>query len=99
MFLLFSGSCLLRHKAGFSCDTKFYIGRALRVTDDEVEIKFLRQVVETFNWPLRSNIDIVNRRRVFHGSKELKGTGCFNVPSLSYIERLFKYLQIENFCK
>ena len=99
MFLLFSGSCLLRHKAGFSCDTKFYIGRALKVTDDEVEIQFLHQVVETFNWPLRSNIDIVNRRRVFYGSKELKGTRCFNVPSLSYIERLFKYLQKENVCK
>ena len=99
MFLLFSGSCLLRHKAGFSCDTKFYIGRALKVTDDEVEIQFLHQVVETFNWPLRSNIDIVNRRRVFCCSKELKGTGRFNVPSLSYIERLFKYLQKENVCK
>ena len=95
MFLLSSaGSCLLRHKADFSCDTKFYIGRALRVTDDEVEIKFLHRVVETFNWPLRSNTDIV-----FYGSKELKGTGCFNVPSLSYIERLFKYLQKENVCK
>ena len=98
MFLLSSGSCLVRHKADFLCDTKFYIGRALRVTN-EVEIKFLHQVVETFNWPLRSNIDIVNRRRVFYGSKELKGTGHFNVPSLSYIERLFKYLQKENVCK
>ena len=97
MFLLSSGSCLLRHKEDFSCDTEFYIGRALRVTDDEVEIKF--QVVETFNWPLRSNIDSVNRRRVFCGSKELKGTGRFNVPSLSYIKRLFKYLQKENVFK
>ena len=98
MFLLSSGSCLVRHKADFLCDTKFYIGRALRVTN-EVEIKFLHQVVETFNWPLRSNIDIVNRRRVFYGSKELKGTGHFNVPSLSYIERLCKYLQKESVCK
>ena len=100
MFLLSSGSCLLRHKEDFSCDTEFYIGRALRVTDDEVEIKFLHQVLETFNWPLRNNyIDIVNRRKVFFGSKELKGTGHFNFPSLSYIKRLFKYLQKENVCK
>ena len=69
---------------------------ALRVTDNEVEIKFLHQVVKTFNWPLRSNIDIFHKRRVFYGSKELKSTGHFNVPSLSYIERLFRYLRKEN---
>ena len=67
---------------------------ALRVTD-----KFVHQVVKTFNWPLGSNIDIVHKKRVYCGSKELKGTGHFNVPSLSYIERLFKYLQKENVCK
>ena len=72
---------------------------ALRVTDNEVEIKFLHQVVKTFSWPLGSNIDIVHKRRVYCGSKELKGTGHFNVPSLSYIKRLFKYLQKENVCK
>ena len=72
---------------------------ALRVTDNEVEIKFLHQVVKTFNWPLGSNIDIVHKTRVYCGSKELKGTGHFNVTSLSYIERLFKYLQKENVCK
>ena len=46
----------------FLYETKFYIGRALSVTDNEVEIKFLCQVVETFNWPMRSNIDIVQKR-------------------------------------
>ena len=71
----------------------------LRVTDNEVEIKFLHQVVKIFNWPLRSNVDIVHNRRVYCGSKELKGTGHFNVPSLSYIERLFKNPQKENVCK
>ena len=39
---------------------------------EEVEIKFLCQVVETFNWPLRSNIDIVHKTRVFYDSIELK---------------------------
>ena len=67
-----NGSCFLRYSADFQCDTKFYIGRTLRVTDNKDEIKFLHQVVKTFNWPLRSNIDIVHNRRVF--SKELKGT-------------------------
>ena len=71
----------------------------ISVTDNEVEIKFLHQVVKRFNWPLRSNIDIVHKRRVFHDSKELKGTGCFHVPSLSYVERLFKYFQTENVFK
>ena len=78
---------------------KFYIRGVLRVTD-EVEIKFLCQVVETFNWPLRNNIDIIDhKRRVFYGSIELKGTGLFNVPSLSYAKRLVKYLQKENIFK
>ena len=79
---------------------KFYIKGVLRVTDTEVEIKFLCQVVETFNWPLRNNIDIIDhKRRVSYGSIELKGTGLFNVPSLSYVERLVKYLQKENIFK
>ena len=60
-----------------------------RVTDSEVDIKFPHQVMKTLNWPLRRNIDVAHRRRVFYGPKELKGTGPFSVPSLSYIERLF----------
>ena len=59
---------------------------ALRVTDNEVEIKFLHQVVKTFNWPLGSNIDIVHKRRVYCGSKELKGTGHFNVPKRKFLQ-------------
>ena len=51
---------------------------------------FFTKLWKTFNWPLRSNIAIVHNRRVFYGSKELKGTGHFNAPSLLYIERLFK---------
>ena len=98
-FCCLNGSCFLRYSADFQCDTKFYIGRTLRVTDNKDEIKFLHRVVKTFNWPLRSNIDIVHNRRVFYGSKELKGTEHFNVPCLLYIKRLFKYLQKENFCK
>ena len=76
-----------------SADTEFYIVRALRVIDNEVEIKFLHQVVKKFHWPLRSNIDIVHNKRVSYGSKELKGTGPFNVPGLSCVERLFKYIR------
>ena len=53
-----------------------------RVTDSEVDIKFPHQVMKTLNWPLRRNIDIAHRRRVFYGPKELKGTGPFSVPSL-----------------
>ena len=34
----------------------------ISVTDNEVEIKFLCQVVETFNLPLKSNIDIFHKR-------------------------------------
>ena len=74
-----------------------------RVTDSEVDIKFPHQVMKKLNWPLRSNIDIAHKRRVFYDSKELKGTGPFSVPSLSYIEsKAFlislkrKYFQINN---
>lgn len=77
-------------------ETNFYIGRAIKVTDNEVEIKFLHQVVKTFNWPLRSDIDIFNKRRIFCGLMELKDTGPFNIPSLARIERLFKYIRNEN---
>ena len=51
MFLLSFGPCIPRYNADFECDSDFYIGRALRVTDTEVEIKFLHQVVKTFNFP------------------------------------------------
>ena len=53
-----------------------------KVTDSEVDIKFPHQVMKTLNWPLRGNIDISHKRRVFYGPKELKGTGPFSVPSL-----------------
>ena len=76
-FLLSEIQCRL----DFQHETKFYIGRALSVTDNEVEIL------------------ILSKREVFYGSIELKGTGPFSVPSLSYIERLFKYFQKENVFK
>ena len=36
----------LLSSADFYCDTEFYIRRALRVTDNEVELKFLHKVVK-----------------------------------------------------
>ena len=66
VFLLSFGSCFLRYSADQIS------GMKPSFTLEEVEIKFLCQVVETFNWPLRSSIDIVHKRRVFYGSIELK---------------------------
>lgn len=42
---------------------------------------------------------ILSKREVFYGSIELKSISPFNVPCISYIERLFKYFQKENFFK
>ena len=66
VFLLSFGSCFPRYSAD-----QISVMRP-SFTLEEVEIKFLCQVVETFNWPLRSNIDIVHKTRVFYDSIELK---------------------------
>ena len=89
-----NGSCFLRYSADFQCDTKFYIGRTLRVTDNKDEIKFLHQVVKTFNWPLRSNIDIVHNRRVFYTSLQRAERHCQDLSMFQVFHGLFR-----TFCK
>lgn len=75
-------------------EKKFYFGRAVSVTGDKVEVKFLHQAgVQTFDWPMRNDLDTVFKRRVFHGPIELHGTGPFHIPSLAEITKLFKHLR------
>lgn len=69
-------------------------GTAVSVTDDKVEVKFLHQTgIQTFDWPMRNDLDIVFKRRVFYGPIELLGTGPFHIPSLAEITKLFKHLR------
>ena len=45
----------------------------MSVTDDNVEVKFLHQGgVQTFDWPMRNDLDTVFKRRVFYVPKELR---------------------------
>ena len=75
-------------------EKKFYFGRGVSVTDDKVEVKFLHQVgIQTFDWPMRNDLDTVFKRRVFYGPVELSGTGPFHIPSLAEITKLFKHLR------
>ena len=75
-------------------EKKFYFGRVVSVTDDKVEVKFLHQVgIQTFDWPMRNDLDTVFKRRVFYGPVELSGTGPFHIPSLAEITKLFKHLR------
>jgi len=71
-------------------EKKFYFGRAVSVTGDKVEVKFLHQAgVQTFDWPMRNDLDTVFKRRVFYGPIELHGTGPFHIPSLAEINKFF----------
>ena len=66
----------------------------MTLTDDKVEVKFLHQVeIQTFNWPMRNDLDTVFKKRVFHGSVELSGTEPFHITSLAEITKLFKHLR------
>ena len=66
----------------------------MSVTDDKVKVKFLHQAgVQTFDRPMRNDLDTVFERRVFYGLTELHGTGPFHIPSLAEITKLFKHLR------
>lgn len=55
-------------------DSKWYIGRVLNnISDNTVEIKFLKEVLETFSWPRKEDRQVVEKMHLFYGPIQMEG--------------------------
>jgi hypothetical protein len=69
---------------------KYYLGRAISMTNQLVKFKFLHSVgAKKFNWPKRDDLDEVHLSCIFFGPVTLENVGPFSVPQQQEIEKLF----------
>ncbi|KAF5273330.1 hypothetical protein FQR65_LT04753 [Abscondita terminalis] len=65
-------------------DVCWYLGRIISIAEDTCVVKFLKQNLETFDWPPHEDKQVI--KKVFYGSIQLKGSGPFTVTRGDYIE-------------
>lgn len=76
-------------------ERKWYIGRILNILDGKCTVKFLKDNLDTYEWPRNNDIQEVKNPFVFYGPIILQGAGPFTIKRherLS-IEKKFKQLR------
>lgn len=76
-------------------DDRYYIGRVLDIaSDSDVKMKFLsEQLGDTFSWPRKDDISVINKRFIFYGPLTLEGMGPFNIKDIDKIKNGYKNMK------
>ncbi|KAF5290536.1 hypothetical protein FQR65_LT11550 [Abscondita terminalis] len=67
-------------------DVCWYLGRIISIAEDTCVVKFLKENLETFDWPPHEDKQVIKKEYVFYGSIQLKGSGPFTETRGDYIE-------------
>lgn len=60
-------------------DVGWYVGRVIKVQEDTCIIKFLKESLDTFNWPSHDDIQTVQEDFILCGPLSLNGNGPFTL--------------------
>lgn len=65
---------------GVYYDLDWYVGRVIDFPDEGLsKVKFLKKVLNNFNWPEHEDIQTVQNKYIFFGPIKLDGNGPFTI--------------------